>query len=409
MAALVRAPLTFFSGGSHPALLDAADTSGADGVIELGEVINGTDGFRLSGAAIGDYAGLSVSSAGDVNGDGFDDVIVGAYGADPNGNLSGAAYVVFGKADGFAVNTIFSTLDGENGFAVKGAAAGDFAGYAVSGGGDINGDGFADLLVSAREASEDGHAGAGASYIIFGHKPLEAVTRSGTAIANTIHGSDFADTLSGPWRQATTSIGHNGADSLLGGLGNDRLTGGVGRDVMTGGANADTFDFNTVGETGKTAATRDRIVDFSHPQHDHIDLSTIDANGAAPGNKFIFLAGNGAAFTGVKGQLHWFQQNPAGTAHDKTIVEGDINGDKHADFQIELSRTEGAHGRRFPFVIAPRGTLPKRKRGVSLQAGTRASRERIRNCPRPRLPLAPDRTRNTSFSNRPEYLTARRC
>jgi hypothetical protein len=105
---------------------------------------------------------------------------------------------------------------------------------------------------------------------------------------------------------------------------------------MTGGALHDVFDFNLVSEIGN-GATRDVIADFAH-LIDDIDLLTIDANGAAAGNgAFAFLAAKGAAFTGAKGQLHWFQQNLAGTAHDATIVEGDINGDRHADFQIELT------------------------------------------------------------------------
>ena len=62
--------------------------------------LDGTNGFKLSGAAAGDLSGVSVASAGDVNGDGFADLIVGAYGADPNGTDSGASYVVFGKAVG---------------------------------------------------------------------------------------------------------------------------------------------------------------------------------------------------------------------------------------------------------------------------------------------------------------------
>ena len=71
--------------------------------INLGS-LNGANGFRLDGAAEGDTLGNSVSSAGDVNGDGFDDLIVGARGADPNGNDSGSSYVVFGR------NTAFSVL-----------------------------------------------------------------------------------------------------------------------------------------------------------------------------------------------------------------------------------------------------------------------------------------------------------
>jgi hypothetical protein len=61
-----------------------------------------------------------VSVAGDVNGDGFDDLIIGALGADPNGSNSGASYVVFGKAGGFAANLNLSTLDGSNGFKLNG-------------------------------------------------------------------------------------------------------------------------------------------------------------------------------------------------------------------------------------------------------------------------------------------------
>jgi serralysin len=71
---------------------------------------------------------------------------------------------------------------------------------------------------------------------------------------------------------------------------------------------------------------------------DDIDLATIDANGSASGNAaFRFLATEGAAFTGVAGQLHWFQVNAPGTANDRTIIEGDTDGNRVADFQIQLT------------------------------------------------------------------------
>ena len=60
---------------------------------------DGSRGFVLAGVRKSDYSGTSVSSAGDINGDGMDDVIVGAFGADPDGvNSSGASYVVFGRS-----------------------------------------------------------------------------------------------------------------------------------------------------------------------------------------------------------------------------------------------------------------------------------------------------------------------
>ena len=90
--------------------------------------------------------------------------------------------------------------------------------------------------------------------------------------------------------------------------------------AMARGSVRDIFDYNNINETGKTASTRDKITDFRYLVDD-IDLSTIDAGGSACGNaKFAFLAAANAAFTGVKGELHWFQANASGTANHKTIV-----------------------------------------------------------------------------------------
>jgi FG-GAP repeat len=129
--------------------------------------LDGTTGFRLSGEAAADVSGHSVASAGDVNGDGFADLIVGAYDASPHGSNSGASYVVFGKASGFAANIDLSSLDGTTGFKLSGAAAGDESGYSVASAGDVNGDGFADLIVGAYRADPHGSA-SGASYVVFG-------------------------------------------------------------------------------------------------------------------------------------------------------------------------------------------------------------------------------------------------
>ena len=109
----------------------------------------------------------SVSGAGDVNGDGFADVIVGAARADANGNSSGESYVVFGKASGFAANIALSSLDGTTGFRIQGIEALDYSGRVVSGAGDVNGDGIDDLIISSPE--ENLGSDPGEAYVVFGN------------------------------------------------------------------------------------------------------------------------------------------------------------------------------------------------------------------------------------------------
>ena len=129
--------------------------------------LDGTNGFRLDGEQSYDFSGRSVSGAGDVNGDGFDDLIIGANYADPDGSDSGASYVVFGKAAGWDASLDLSTLDGLTGFRLDGEASGDLSGRSVAAAGDVNGDGLADVIVGAFAADPGGDA-SGASYVVFG-------------------------------------------------------------------------------------------------------------------------------------------------------------------------------------------------------------------------------------------------
>ncbi|MCW5738301.1 MAG: FG-GAP repeat protein [Enhydrobacter sp.] len=192
--------------------------------------LDGSNGFRLSGVAYGDISGVSVASAGDVNSDGFADVIVGAQWATPNGFRSGQSYVVFGKASGFAANINLSSLDGSTGFKLNGAA-GDESGRTVASAGDFNGDGVADLLISAYS----NHA----SYLVFGRASIGGPQNWLGTSADEVHvGSAFADVLNGAGGDDDLQ-GIGGDDLLIGGEGNDTLDGGEHNDALYGGAGLD--------------------------------------------------------------------------------------------------------------------------------------------------------------------------
>jgi hypothetical protein len=112
-------------------------------------------------------AANSVSSAGDINGDGYDDLIVGAYVTDVGGINSGGTYVIFGAAGGFAPAIDLGALDGANGFRLDGVESAALTGESVSSAGDVNGDGYDDLIIAAQAVDTDG-VSTGAAYVIFG-------------------------------------------------------------------------------------------------------------------------------------------------------------------------------------------------------------------------------------------------
>jgi len=146
-----------YSSTTYVVFGDESGELNADNVSTL----TGSDGFRIDGASDA-YGYTSAVAAGDVNGDGFDDLLVGTYGS----GASGAAHVVFGSADGFPAALDVSTLDASGGFRIEGLGGDENSSWSTSAGGDVNGDGFADIVVDVWRYSADSYSYS--SYVVLG-------------------------------------------------------------------------------------------------------------------------------------------------------------------------------------------------------------------------------------------------
>ena len=123
-------------------------------------MMDNTADVIMTGEAALDYLGFSVSTAGDVNRDGYSDVIVGANGNDAGGTDAGRSYIYFGGV----------SMDNSADILMTGEAAVDNFGFAVSTAGDINGDGYSDVIVGAF-ANDAGGNTAGRAYLYLSSSP----------------------------------------------------------------------------------------------------------------------------------------------------------------------------------------------------------------------------------------------
>ena len=280
-----------------------------------GNTMNNIADVTLTGSSISDIFGYSVSAAGDVNGDGFDDVIVGANGYN-GGTYQGRAYIYFGSS------SMNSTAD----VTMTGAAAGDYFGESVSGAGDFNNDGYADVIVGAKEynaGTEQGRV-----YLYLGSSSMNNISdltltgdaagvRFGNSVsdAGDVNGDGYDDIIVG----SVFSNGTRGEAYIFYGgstLNDDydvHLTGGVSAGDYFGGSVSGAGDLNSDGFDDVIVGA------FGYPAGD------------GRGRAFVYYGGmtmNNTSDLTITGM------NDLDQLGYSVSSAGDVNGDNYDDFII---------------------------------------------------------------------------
>jgi len=240
-------------------------------------------GFKVSGNAAGDSFGFSVSSAGDLDHDGYDDVIIGAPNKDSN---RGAVYIVFGDAYTAHMDldiSVTALTPTTTGFMIRVNTAGDMLGYSVGAAGDINNDGYDDIIIGAPGKN----AYAGAVYVIYG-KPKGSFPQT----------MDLSVTPLIPTSTGFTVIGSVAGDSLGTSVGS------------AGKINNDQYDDIIIGAPGKNSEQGAVYIiygagTFSSAAYTNLDPSTLNPtttgfmiNGRSQGDMFGISCGSASEMNG---------------------------------------------------------------------------------------------------------------
>ncbi|MCK5241250.1 FG-GAP repeat protein, partial [bacterium] len=306
---------------------DAAGTSAGRAYIYYGGPgMDNTADVILTGAAADDSFGSSVASAGDVNGDTYADVIVGAN--DAGGTDAGRAYIYYGGP----------TMDNVADIILTGAASDDYFGYSVSSAGDVNGDNYADVIVGAYY-NDAGGSNAGQAYIYYGGPTMDNtadIILTGAAVADhfgysvssagDVNGDTYADVMVGAYRNNAGGIDDGRTYIYYGGPGMDNAA-----DItLTGAAAWDYFGYSVSGAGDVNGDTYADVMVGAYGN---------DAGGIDAGRAYIYYGGPGMDNTAdiiLTGEsaADYFGYSVSGA--------GDVNGDTYADVMVGAYKNDAA-------------------------------------------------------------------
>ncbi|MFB2921026.1 VWD domain-containing protein [Aerosakkonema funiforme] len=378
---LIYTPTANFTGNDtfNYTVTDGTQTSTAKVTVNIANFnlanLNGSNGFTLNGINPGNFAGVSVNTLKDFNGDGFDDFIIGAFAADPNNNnAAGETYVVFGKQGGFPASIDLPKLDGSNGFILNGIDTNGFSGGSVSSAGDINGDGLDDIVIGAFGATANGQNNAGKAYVVFGAKGVYPARLNLSDLNGNngfaVNGVNEFDYL-GLAVSGAGDINADGIDDLLIGAPGP-LNGTVSKSYVIYGhkgtfaANINSSDINRSNgfvindNDGKSGTSVSAAGDING---DGIDDIIINAEENDSNNYVIFGSANGfaanfnlAELNGSNGFILDTRNEKSGTTVSKA---GDINGDTIDDLIISLSSSNSNAGKTYILFGNKQGFAPR--------------------------------------------------
>ena len=314
-------------------------------------------GIHITGAAAGDQLGDSrtISGVGDINGDGFDDIVVGAYKANSN---DGRAYLIFGSASPMSID-LAGGLSADAGVVFEGNAGGlnQYLGSAVTGLGDVNGDGFDDLAIGGKQGTAAGYNGD--VHVIYGKASAFTspfvIPDNFTSTDGFLVQGEATNDLFGSAVSRIGDINNDGIDDLIGGTGDANTNTGAAYVIYgTSGNRSDILM-----SAGLSASDGYEIFSTNGAATDWgYSVSTGDFNGdgqqdvAMSSTMYDASAGKVAVIYGHTGQLDlntlssgqgFFLTGPGTTnpqAGEAMSLRSDINGDGFDDLVIGASRTD---------------------------------------------------------------------